>query len=80
MTTYRTDKTSRVLLSLFVAYTAAYGFVRNRTLRAVGSYESGQQRLYITKDKHTPGEGWEYKIFWPAIKLEETVRNLKHDL
>ncbi|MEL6468782.1 MAG: hypothetical protein AAFQ74_03570 [Cyanobacteria bacterium J06623_4] len=79
MTTYRTDKTSRVILSLFVAYAAAYGFARNKTLRAVGSIESGQQRLYIIKDDHTPGEGWEYKLFWPAIKLEETVRNLKHD-
>ena len=78
MTSYRTDKTSRIVLALFVVYVSAYGFARSKVFRLVGSYESGKSDQYIIKKGFAPGEGWEYKAFLPAIKLEETVRNLSH--
>ena len=76
MTSYRTDKTSRVILSAIVAYTLGYGVARTTTLRLVGPYETGTDQSYITKTGEAPGAGWAYKVFLPAVKIEEAVRSV----
>ena len=76
MTSYRTDKTSRVVLAIFAAYALGYGVVRHKVLSLVSSRETGGSRPYIVETGTTSASGWAYTIFWPAVKLEETVRGL----
>lgn len=79
MTSYRTDKGSYVFLSVLALYGLAYYVARSEVLHAVEHYAGGKGSLrqdYIAKKNHAPGEGWEYKVFFPAIKVEENVRKL----
>ncbi|MEL6554245.1 MAG: hypothetical protein AAFQ63_12390 [Cyanobacteria bacterium J06621_11] len=76
MTTYRTDKTSRVVLAIFVAYMVGYAIARSQTLRLLSEQEVGDKPQYIVKTDTMTAGGWEYNVFWPAVKLEEQVRNL----
>ncbi|NJM99103.1 MAG: hypothetical protein HC800_19910 [Phormidesmis sp. RL_2_1] len=81
MTSYRTDKTSRIILAIFMAYMLAYAYARSEVFHAVERYIGGKggfRQDYITKKDQAPGEGWEYKLFFPAIKLEETIRSLNN--
>lgn len=68
MTSYKTDKGSYVFLSVLALYGIAYFVARSKVLRL--------RQDYIAKKSHAPGEGWEYKVFFPAIKVEEGVRKL----
>lgn len=74
MTSYRTDKTSRVILAIVVAYALGYGVARQKALHLVSARATDSQQSYIVKAGTTSAEGWEYTLFWPAVKLEETVR------
>ncbi|MEL7334064.1 MAG: hypothetical protein AAFN12_17590 [Cyanobacteria bacterium J06560_2] len=76
MTTYKTDKTSRIILSIIVAYTAGYGIARAKTLQLASRYERGTNQQFITPKNGAPGDSWAYKVFFPAIKLEEIVRSI----
>ena len=76
MTTYRTDKTSRIVLAIFIAYIVGYVLVRNKTLRLLSEVEVGDNPQYIVKTDTMTAGGWEYTVFWPAVKLEEQIRNL----
>ena len=80
MTSYRTDKTSRVVLALFVAYTLGYGVARNSTLQLIDRREAGSNKQYVVKTGTTSASGWESALFWPAIKLEETTRSIVKEI
>ena len=76
MTTYRTDKTSRVILAIFLAYSIGYAIARSQALRLLSEQEVGDNPQYIVRTDTMTRDGWAYYLFWPAIKLEEQVRNL----
>lgn len=80
MTSYRTDKTSRVVLALFIAYVVGYGVARTQVLRMLSTRETGSETQYIVNTGTTSASGWEYNVFWPAIKLEETARSILKDV
>lgn len=76
MTSYRTDKTSRIILAIFIAYAVAYGVARNQSLRLVNPSGTNDGKLFIQTIDPTSESDWIATVFWPAIKLEETVRNI----
>lgn len=80
MTSYRTDKTSRIVLAIFVAYALGYGVARSKTLRLVTARETNSDKPYIVNADTTSASGWEYNVFWPAVKLEETVRVIAKEI
>ncbi len=66
-------------MSVLALYGMAYYVARSEVLHAVEHYAGGKGSLrqdYIVKKNHAPGDGWEYKVFFPAIKVEEGVRKL----
>lgn len=71
------QSTTRLLLSGLVGiYLLGYGVARLTVFHTVEHYPEGKggpRQDYVTKPDLEPGQGWEYQLFWPAIKLEETV-------
>ena len=49
------------LFGVFGAYIIGYGIARISV------------KDYITKKDKQPGQGWEYQLFLPAIKIEEAL-------
>ena len=76
MTSYRTDKTSRIILAIFIAYTLGYGVARNQSLRLVSLSETGGAKQFIQLKDPASHKAWVSVVFWPAIKLEETIRGI----
>lgn len=80
MTSYRTDKTSKVILALFMTYALGYGIARNQALRLVSNRDAGSEKQYIVNLDTASASGWEYNLFLPAVKLEETVRYIVEEI
>lgn len=78
-------KFPKTLLGLVVLYLLSYMAARVAIFHSVESYAGiegkGKPRQdYINKRDHPAGEGWEYRIFLPAIQAEERIVNFFHHL
>ncbi|MEB3311165.1 MAG: hypothetical protein VKJ02_13125 [Snowella sp.] len=78
-------KLPTTLLGLFFLYLLSYMAARVTIFHAVENYtgiegKSKPRQDYITKRDHPTGEGWEYRIFFPAIQAEERIINFFHNL
>lgn len=65
-------------LGLLGAYVLAYGVARVFIFLSVERYRGLQgkghpRQDFITKRDRPPGDGWEYRLFLPAIKVEEAI-------
>ncbi len=75
---FKTNQIFLTIIGVFGAYIVGYGIARINVFHAVEHYPEGKggpRRDYIAKKDQLPGQGWEYKIFLPAIKLEEALRS-----
>lgn len=71
------------LLVVLEIYVIGYAIARSEVFHTVENYpegKDGSRQDYIAKKDQRPGEGWEYKLFLPAIKVEETVVNYIYSL
>ncbi|MGP1385283.1 MAG: hypothetical protein ACTS2F_17095 [Thainema sp.] len=71
------------LIGLLEAYIIGYCAARLTVFHTVENYPEGKggpRQDYIAKRDQEPGQGWEYQLFSPLIKLEETVINYTHSL
>ncbi|NJL91400.1 MAG: hypothetical protein HC916_17650 [Coleofasciculaceae cyanobacterium SM2_1_6] len=62
------------LAGVLATYTMAYGIFRFEVFHAVENYPDGKggfRQDYIAKKDQQPYQGWEYYLFFPAIKTEE---------
>ncbi|QQE67069.1 hypothetical protein GFS31_37760 [Leptolyngbya sp. BL0902] len=69
---------------LLGAYLLSYAYARVFVFHAVEQYtgaegKSGPRKDYITKRDRPAGEGWEYQVFLPTIKVEEGITNYLHN-
>ena len=70
------------LVGLVSLYIVGYGIARWSVFHAVEHYPDGKGGLrqdYITKKDHQPGQGWQYQLFLPAIKIEESIDRYIHN-
>jgi hypothetical protein len=68
-----------VLLGAFALYLLAYAYARALVFHAVERYAGAEgkgspRQDVIAKKDRSAGEGWEYALFLPAIKFEESLR------
>ena len=78
MTSFKTSNTYLALLGVLGAYFAGYCVARSSVFQAVENYPQGKgepRQDYIAKIDQPPGQGWEYRLFLPAIKIEEAIIN-----
>ena len=64
-------------------YVVSYCIARLNVFHTVENYPQGKggpRQDYIAKIDQQPGQVWEYQLFLPAIKLEETIVNYSHKL
>ncbi|KAF0654241.1 hypothetical protein L107_04430 [Cyanobium sp. Copco_Reservoir_LC18] len=67
-----------LLAGLLGAYVLGYGVARLTLFHAVERYGGAEgkgapRQDFITLRDRSPGDGWEYALFLPAIRLEEAV-------
>jgi SAM-dependent methyltransferase len=67
-----------ILAGLLGVYVLGYGVARVSIFHAVERYggpegKGGPRRDFITRRDRPPGDGWEYGLFLPAIRMEEAV-------
>ncbi|MEA5420200.1 hypothetical protein VB712_13295 [Spirulina sp. CCNP1310] len=80
----KSSKFILILLSLLGLYFLGYVYARLFVFHAVERYLGAEGKAYprqdyITKRDQPAGEGWEYQLFLPAIKLEESIVNYFHN-
>lgn len=83
MTLFKTTKIYLTLLGVLAAYVAGYCVARFSVFHAVENYPKGKggpRQDYIAKKDQQPGQGWEYQLFLPAIKIEEGISYLTENL
>lgn len=71
-------------LGLLGAYLLGYAYARVFVFHAVERYagaecKGGPRQDYIAKRDRPAGEGWEYQVFLPTIKIEEDITNYLHN-
>ncbi|BAY64695.1 hypothetical protein NIES22_47950 [Calothrix brevissima NIES-22] len=81
----KVSKLLPTLLGVLCLYSLGYAYARMSIFHAVENYtgaegKAGARQDYIAKKDRTPGEGWEYQLFLPAIKVEESIINYFHNL
>jgi hypothetical protein len=82
------QKISKLLPTLFGVlslYLLGYAYARAFVFQTVEHYagaegKSKPRQDYIAKKDRPVGEGWEYQLFVPAIKVEEGIINYFHNL
>lgn len=63
-----------------LSYAAARLIIFQTVEHYAGSEGKSKPRQdYITKVDRPPGDGWEYLIFLPVIKMEEGIVNFYHN-
>jgi hypothetical protein len=70
------------LLGILCLYLFGYAYARIFVFHTVEDYPEGKggpRQDYIAKKDRPAGEGWEYSLFLPAIKIEEGIVNYFHD-
>lgn len=80
----KVSKISPVLLGVLCSYLLGYTYARVTALHAVEHYtgaegKGGSRQDYIAKRDRLAGEGWEYQLFLPVIKVEEGIVNYFHN-
>ena len=76
MMPFKAGKAYILLLGFLSLYTIGYAIARVSIFHAVENYpigKGGPRQDYITKKNHQPGQGWEYQLFLPALKIEERI-------
>lgn len=71
-------KANKILFGVFEAYIIGYDIARMSVFHGVENYPEGKggpRQDYITKKDKQPGQGWEYQLFLPGIKIEEALRS-----
>mgnify|MGYP001795555263 CR=1 FL=1 len=79
---FKASKACILLVGFLGLYTVGYAIARINIFHAVENYpfgKGGSRQDYITKKNHQPGQGWEYQLFLPAIKIEETITYYTHN-
>ena len=78
------NKLLAVLFSMLCLYLFGYAYARIFVFHAVESYageeKGGPRPDYIAKKDQPAGEGWEYQLFLPVIKAEESIVNYFNNL
>ena len=74
------NKLLPVLFGVLCVYLLGYAYARIFVFHAVERYagaegKGGPRQDYIAKKDQPAGEGWEYQLFLPAIKAEESIVN-----
>lgn len=74
-----------ILLSILGIYLLSYAYARLFVFQSVESYAGAEGKSYprqdyIAKKDRPAGEGWEYQLFLPVIKLEEGIVKYFHNL
>lgn len=80
-----TSKLSKALIGVLCLYLLSYAFARATVFHTVERYsgtegKGGARQDYIAKRDRPAGDGWEYYVFLPAIKMEEKLVNVFHSL
>jgi hypothetical protein len=73
-----------LLAGLLGAYALGYGVARLTLFHAVERYGGAEgkgapRQDFITRRDRSPGEGWAYGLFLPAIRLEEAALGWIHN-
>lgn len=73
------------LLGVVCVYLLGYAYSRVFVFHAVEHYagvegKGNPRQDYIAKKDRPAGEGWEYWLFLPAIKVEEGIVHYVHNL
>lgn len=73
------SKLPAVLVGTLTLYLLGYAYARAVVFHAVERYSGAESKGpprqdVIAKRDQPAGEGWEYALFLPAIKLEESLR------
>lgn len=73
-----------LLAGLLGAYVLGYGVARVSLFHAVERYggpegKGAPRRDFIARRHRPAGEGWEYGLFLPAIRVEEATMGLIHN-
>lgn len=81
----KNSKLLPILFSLLCVYFLGYACARSVIFHAVEHYTGKEgkgppRQDYIAKKDRPAGEGWEYQLFLPAIKIEESIVNYFHNL
>lgn len=78
------NKLLPVLFGMLCLYLLGYAYARIFVFHAVESYageeKGGPRQDYIAKKDQPAGEGWEYQLFLPIIKAEESIVNYFNNL
>jgi hypothetical protein len=74
-----------ILFGILCTYLLGYAFARVSIFHAVERYAGAEgkghpRQDYIAKKDRPAGEGWEYQLFLPAIKVEEGIVNYFRNL
>lgn len=80
MSMQKASKLFPTLLGVLCLYLLGYAYTRIFVFHAVEHYASAEgkgspRQDYIAKRDRPAGEGWEYQLFLPAIKVEEGIFN-----
>lgn len=81
----KNSKLLPILLGMLCVYLLGYAYARAFIFHAVERYAGAEgkgdpRQDYIAKKDRPAGEGWEYQLFLPAIKVEEGMINYFHNL
>lgn len=75
---FKISQLSRLLIGVLCLYGVGYGVARTIVFQSVERYtgaegKGGSRADYIAKRDRPQGEGWEYQVFLPMIKVEEGI-------
>jgi len=73
-----------LLAGLLGAYALGYGVARRSLFHAVERYDGADgkgapRQDFITRRDRPAGDGWEYRLFLPAIRAEEAIVGFFHN-
>jgi hypothetical protein len=80
----KSHKILSVVVGLLGVYALGYAWARVFVFHAVESYAGAEGKSlprqdYIAKKDGPAGEGWQYRVFLPAIATEEAIINHFHN-
>lgn len=83
--TQQNSKLLPLLLSILCVYLLGYAYARGFIFHRVEHYAGAEGKSlprqdYIAKKDHPAGTGWEYRLFLPVIKAEESIVNYFRNL
>ena len=81
----KVKKLHPALVGVLCLYLLGYAIARVSLFQAVEHYAGAEgkgkpRQDYIAKKDNPAGEGWEYQLFVPVIKVEQEIVNFFHNL